>query len=370
MWEYYNPVNVIFGSEKFNEIEHIISNRKYILVTHPDDNFDTYREFFNNLSNKPLEIFDDVQPNPDYQDLISAGEKFSKIESQIDTVVALGGGSVMDTAKLLAAFKGENKYLNDFVRNKKSAYVQDPKKIIAIPTTSGTSSELTCWATVWDKEYKSKFSLADKSLYPEISVIDPKLMINKPKNLTISTGLDALSHSLESIWNVNSNPISTFHGIAGAQTVIDTLPKLVNDLKNIELRTLMAKACVHAGLAFSNTKTAIAHNISYPITINFNVPHGIACSFTLPTIMRSLIGQDEKTEKSLEKIYNVDLIESSKRLCETLRILEAPLNLNEIGIPKIEWDKYVEDAFQGERGKNFIGNKISFDKACSEMNFF
>ena len=149
-------------------------------------------------------------------------------------------------------------------------------------------------------------------------------MINKPKNLTISTGLDALSHSLESIWNVNSNPISTFHGIAGAQTVIDTLPKLVNDLKNIELRTLMAKACVHAGLAFSNTKTAIAHNISYPITINFNVPHGIACSFTLPTIMRSLIGQDEKTEKSLEKIYNVDLIESSKRLSETLRILEAP----------------------------------------------
>ena len=276
----------------------------------------------------------------------------------------------MDTAKLLAAFKGENKYLNDFVRNKKSAYVQNPKKIIAIPTTSGTSSELTCWATVWDKEYKSKFSLADRSLYPEISVIDPKLMINKPKNLTISTGLDSLSHSLESIWNVNSNPISTFHGIVGAQIVIDTLPKLANDLKNIELRTLMAKACVHAGLAFSNTKTAIAHNISYPITINFNVPHGIACSFTLPTIMRSLIGQDEKTEKSLEKIYNVDLIESSKRLSETLRILEAPLNLNEIGIPKIEWDKYVEDAFQGERGKNFIGNKISFDKACSEMNFF
>ncbi len=101
MWEYYNPVNVIFGSEKFNEIEHIISNRKYILVTHPDDNFDTYREFFNNLSNKPLEIFDDVQPNPDYQDLISAGEKFSKIESQIDTVVALGGGSVMDYLQLL-----------------------------------------------------------------------------------------------------------------------------------------------------------------------------------------------------------------------------------------------------------------------------
>ena len=370
MFKYFNPVDIIFGEDKFFELQKILENKKYVIVTHPEDIFKKHTEQFVDSKNPPLMVITEVQPNPDYVDILSLSNKFFFIAKEIDFILAIGGGSVIDTAKTLAAFKGEQVLLTDFIRNKKPAYIIDPIKIIAVPTTSGTSSELTCWATIWDKETKSKFSLAHKSLYPLKAIIDPALMLEKPKNLTIATGLDALSHSMESIWNINANPISAIHGISGSQLIIENLPLLVEDLQNIKLRSNVARACVHAGLAFSNTKTAIAHNISYPITLNKGVQHGIACSFSLPMILRSMEGINEEAESRLKKIFNDNLVNSASKLENILRKLNVPLNLNELAINKNEWEKIIKDAFMGERGKNFLGNEEAFNKASKSSNFF
>ena len=369
MWKYYNPVEIIFGVNKFNNLPSILNNKKYVIITHPENIFKKYSNTLANSNNPPLMIMTEVQPNPDYNDILSLIEKFSVVK-EVDCIVAIGGGSVTDTAKALAAFKENKKLLTDFVRNKKVPQVKQPIDIIAIPTTSGTSSELTCWATIWDKEMNSKLSLAHKDLYPKIAIVDPLIMLAKPKGLTISTGLDALSHSMESIWNINANPISAMHGITGAKMILENLPNLVNDLQNIDLRTNIAKACVHAGLAFSNTKTAISHNISYPITLQHGIQHGIACSFSLPFVMRSMKGINKEAEERLEKILNYDLNKSSTILLEFLRNLKIPINLNELKIAKQDWNIIITEAFEGERGKNFLGNKIAFDKACEEMKVF
>ena len=114
--------------------------------------FKKYSDELKSSSNPPLSIMTDVQPNPDYKDILELQNKFSSINESVDYILAIGGGSVTDTAKAIAAFKDKQEYLTDFVRNKKSPRVENPIKIIAIPTTSGTSSELTCWATIWDKE--------------------------------------------------------------------------------------------------------------------------------------------------------------------------------------------------------------------------
>ncbi|MBD1147320.1 phosphonoacetaldehyde reductase [Pelagibacterales bacterium SAG-MED31] len=369
MWKYYNPVDIVFGANKFNELSSILNNKKYVIVTHPEDIFKKYTDVLSGFHNPPQMIITEVQPNPDYNNILLLLEKFSAVK-EIDCIVAIGGGSVTDTAKALASFKDNKNLLTEFVRNKQAPQVEQPIDIIAIPTTSGTSSEFTCWATIWDKEMDSKLSLAHKDLYPKIAIIDPSIMLDKPKGLTISTGLDALSHSMESIWNINANPISAMHGIAGAKMILENLPKLVSDLQNLELRTNLAMACVHAGLAFSNTKTAIAHNISYPITIQHGIQHGIACSFSLPFVMRSMKGVNKVAEERLEKILNDDLDNSSIMLLEELRNLEIPLNLNELKIAKQDWDIIVSDAFEGERGKNFLGNKKAFNKACEELRVF
>tara|TARA_B100001173_G_C15866513_1_gene495321 strand:- start:284 stop:871 length:588 start_codon:yes stop_codon:yes gene_type:complete len=195
-------------------------------------------------------------------------------------------------------------------------------------------------------------------------------MADKPLGLTISTGLDALSHSMESIWNINANPISASHAIQASKLVLENLPLVAKDLKNVELRSNIALACVHAGLAFSNTKTAIAHNLSYPITLNYGIQHGIACSFTLPIITRSMMGIDGVAEDRLKLIFNDNLESASEKLAEFMRLLEVPLNLNEIKVPVQDWNNIVDDAFLGERGKNFIGNKEAFTSSSKLMGLY
>ena len=370
MWNYFNPVEIIFGENRFKEVHDALKNKNYIIITHPEEIFKKYSDELKSSSNPPLSIMTDVQPNPDYKDILELQNKFSSINESVDYILAIGGGSVTDTAKAIAAFKDKQEYLTDFVRNKKNPRVENPIKIIAIPTTSGTSSELTCWATIWDKEKNNKLSLAHKSLYAEKAIIDPSIMVDKPLGLTISTGLDALSHSMESIWNINANPVSASHAIQASKLVLENLPLLSKDLKNVELRSKIALACVHAGLAFSNTKTAIAHNLSYPVTLNYGIQHGIACSFTLPMITKSMVGIDSVAEERLKLIFNDNLENAADRLSEFMRSLEVPLNLNEIKVPVQEWNNIVDDAFLGERGKNFIGNKEAFISSAKSMGLY
>ena len=370
MWNYSNPVEIIFGEKKFQEVHSVLKDKSYIIITHPEKIFKKYSDTLSSSSNPPIAVLTDVRPNPDYKDILELQSKFSSIKKNVDYILAIGGGSVTDTAKAIAAFKENQNYLSDFVRNNKSPTVKNPIKIIAVPTTSGTSSELTCWATIWDKEKNNKLSLSHGLLYAEKAIIDPSIMVDKPLGLTISTGLDALSHAMESIWNVNANPISASHAIQASKLVLKNLPLLTKDLKNIQLRSNIARACVHAGLAFSNTKTAIAHNLSYPVTLNYGIQHGIACSFTLPIITRSMIGVNEQAEERLRLIFNNNLDKASLELSEFMRNLEVPLNLNEIKVPVQEWNNIVDDAFLGERGKNFIGNKEAFISSAKTMGLY
>jgi alcohol dehydrogenase class IV len=188
-------------------------------------------------------------------------------------------------------------------------------------------------------------------------LVDPLLMVEKPRQLTISTGLDALSHALESLWNVNVNPVSASYAVAAAREILATLPPLVASLRDVALRTRMAKAALFAGLAFSNTKTAIAHSISYPLTLEYGVQHGIACSFTLPAVMRSVIGCGGLCEESLRSIFGSDLHAGARQLERTIEDLGVSTQPSGYGVNPHAWARIVDDALGGERGRNFIGSR-------------
>jgi alcohol dehydrogenase len=272
-------------------------------------------------------------------------------------IVALGGGSVIDTAKVLAAAGDDFARVQDYVEGRRGADVLQHMPIIAVPTTSGTGSEVTSWATVWDTDNKRKFSLARPNLYPESAIVDPLLMRGVPRGLTIATGLDALSHALESIWNVNSNPVSSNHAVFAASEALECLPLLADDLANVALRAKMARASTFAGLAFSNTKTALAHSLSYHLTLHHGVVHGIACSFTLPAVMRSVIGKNEDCDAALTRIFGPDLQQGANRLAAMLGRLGVSTRASDYGVTHDEWLGVIEDALLGERGRNFIGTR-------------
>jgi phosphonate metabolism-associated iron-containing alcohol dehydrogenase len=233
-----------------------------------------------------------------------------------------------------------------------------------VPTTAGTGSEVTCWATVWDTHSGKKYSLSRPSLYPKHAVVDPTLMLGKPRQLTISTGLDALSHALESLWNVHVNPISTHHAVVAAREILNVLPQLIEDLQNVELRSRMAAAALSAGLAFSNTRTAIAHSISYPVTLHHGVVHGIACSFTLPMILRSVSGVGGLTGGGLRQIFGADLETGAARLERFLSDLDVSTDFRSYGVAPDTWAGLMLEAFDGERGQNFIGTRQAMLQAA------
>ena len=283
-WHFFNPVKVHYGRGKLSEIASLCGEaQRLLLVTSPGflkrGVVDRVQAL---LKGKKVEVLSDVEENPSLKYI----EKVYPLAEGKDRIIGLGGGSVMDTAKCLSVRYADFSQMRDQIVDKKEiSYRRIP--FISIPTTSGTGSEVTPWATVWDKELKRKHSLALKDLWSCDALVDPELTRTMPRDLTVATGLDVLSHALETFWNRNHNPVSSTLAAQAVKLCLEALVPLTRDKDNMDLRDSMARASLLAGLAFSNTQTALAHSISYFLTMHHNIPHGIACGFSLPRLVRA-----------------------------------------------------------------------------------
>jgi phosphonate metabolism-associated iron-containing alcohol dehydrogenase len=313
------------------------------------------------LGDRLVYIVEDVQPNPDVAQLRSTYERFWQEAGDCHAVLAVGGGSAIDTAKALivGTESGSFDELLTLLAAGKPFVPARCKQLIAAPTTAGTGSEVTPWATIWDTENQKKYSLHLDCTWPKVAIIDPKLMLTVPAGVTVSTGLDALSHALESIWNINANPISDTFAISAIEDILECLPLLRRDLTSKELRSRMALAALKAGMAFSNTKTALAHSISYEMTLRHGLPHGIACSFTLPLVLGLAWGHDEARDRILQRVFGNDLAEAQAQLRDFLHSLDVKTEFADYGITAKEAEEMINFAMQGARGKNFIGAKAA-----------
>lgn len=351
-FNYHNPVNIEFGIDKLEIIDKLIGDRNALLITTKGSTNRGVAFRIKSCSSNIENTINIAKPNPTFKDL---GDLCGLIQDRsYDVIIALGGGSVIDSAKVISLCNGKRDFtsIEDIIRNnKKSCY--NLKPIIAIPTTAGSGSEVTPWATIWDTEEKNKYSLHLSNLWSESCICDPRITVSMPRDLTIQTALDALSHSLEAIWNKNANPISTIYAITSAKGIIDALPDLIYDLNNIELRKRVMFSALCAGLAFSNTQTAIAHALSYYITIHKNIPHGIACSFSLPSIIDSIIGKNHEIDTTIKAIFG-DL--SSNKLRDIYLHIGISTNIFDYNVEGEDFiliDKFLK---KNLRASNYIGD--------------
>jgi alcohol dehydrogenase len=365
-WHYRNPVQIEFGLGASQCLGEKIQDRPYCLLTYGDHPyFDELSQTIIETAGQPAVIFREVEPEPGFAGLHKASVALSQSPVPPKVIVAVGGGSAIDTAKVLSATGNDSARLQRYLEGR---FLDDNSQclpIIAVPTTAGTGSEVTSWATVWDKTNKAKYSLSLPRLYPEHAVIDPQLTRSLPRPLTLSTGLDALSHALESIWNVNANPVSSNYAVSAARTLIEYLPRVLEYPDDIELRARIAQASVFAGLAFSNTKTAIAHSLSYHLTLHCGTAHGIACSFSLPAILRSVIGENPICDETLSLIFGADLSRGADELENFLHQLGVSTRASDYGLSGDIWVTVIDAAFTGERGRNFIGCREAVLKAVA-----
>ncbi|MEN5387964.1 phosphonoacetaldehyde reductase [Aliarcobacter skirrowii] len=350
-FSYHMPTKIVFGVNELENISKYINGRKTLLITSQGFVKRGLVDRLKSLSDNIIDVFTDVKSHPEFKDLELAYEAIHKNEFEL--ILAIGGGSVLDASKYFSVYDDSKKasFVTDIIKGKLAKKKYQTIPIMAVPTTAGTGSEITPWATIWDMEEKKKYSLHLPELFSQIALYDPSLTISVPKDITIQTGLDTLSHALESIWNKNANPITINYAIKSAKIIMKYLPLLVNDLQNLEYRTEILKACMYAGLAFSNTQTAIAHAMSYYITVNKGIPHGIACSFTLPMIIDSAIGKYDFIDNALEEIFG-EL--NSNSLREMLRKLVISTDFDDYGINKEEFNNLKSSLKSNQRAGNSL----------------
>jgi phosphonate metabolism-associated iron-containing alcohol dehydrogenase len=345
------PTKIIYGRDSLKDIDIYVNHRKALLITSPGfvkrGLVDEIVAYTNNI----VEVISNIKSHPEFIDI----EKIYRqaYQNQFELIIAVGGGSVMDVAKFISVHNTNKDYqfVEDLTKEKipKKDYKIIP--IISIPTTAGTGSEVTPYSTIWDMQEKQKYSLNLPDLFSEVAIYDPVLTLTVPKDITIQTGLDALSHSLESIWNKNASPITVNYAIKSAKLINDNLVKLSNDLDDLEYRDNIMQACMYAGLAFSNTQTAIAHAMSYYITTHKNIDHGIACSFTLPMLIDNIIGQYDFIDDALKEVFG-EL--SSNKLRDLLRELGVSTEFKDYNIDSIDLKKISTLLENNQRAGNSL----------------
>ena len=230
------------------------------------------------------EIFDDVKPNPTVSN-VKAGIEACK-NAAADFIVAIGGGSSMDTAKGIGIVVN-NPEFSDIVSLEG---VADTKKkslpIIALPTTAGTAAETTINYVIIDESRQAKMVCVDPNDIPAVAIIDAELMYSLPKSLTAATGMDAMTHAIEGLITKAAWEMSDMFELKAIEMIYKYLPIAVNDPTNPEGRNGMAVAQYIAGMAFSNVGLGVDHGMAHPLSALFDVPHGVACAMLLPTVMR------------------------------------------------------------------------------------
>lgn len=367
-FKYYNPVKIDFGIGALDRLPQWVGNQRALLIT--SNGFEERGVVASVKANTPMinQVINNIQPNPTLNQLevLYKGLDFESF----DVIVALGGGSVIDIAKALSIYKEKqsdepfNLIENMLFEGYQSEEILY-KPIIAIPTTAGTGSEVTPWGTIWDDVNKKKYSIHTDKLWCEVAICDPILTLTLPKELTIQTGLDALSHSLESIWNVNASPLSLNYATTAIPKIVDVLPRLVNHLDDINLRSEMMLASLQAGLAFSNTQTAIAHAMSYYMTLHKGIPHGIAASITLPDIV-SVALTNVELKRNLQQCFGEKPVDELSNLFEALNVTT---NYMEYNLTDLDFSLIKESLSQTSRaGNSLIGSDRLFERLFNKTN--
>ena len=302
-------------------------------------------------ANIPYAEFDEVKPNPTVTN-VKMGIQALR-DAQADFIVAIGGGSAMDTAKGVGIVCN-NPEFEDIVSLEG---VADTKKktvpIIALPTTAGTAAETTINYVIIDEEKQKKMVCVDPNDIPCVAIVDAELMYSLPKSLTAATGMDAMTHAIEGLITKGAWELSDMFEIKAIEMIHRYLPIAVEEPTNPEGRNGMAVAQYVAGMAFSNVGLGVDHGMAHPLSALHDVPHGVACAMLLPTVMRwnapAALDKYVDIAKAVG-VYRDGMTreEAADAACDEIanlsRRVGIPAHLSELGITEKDIDALADQA--------------------------
>ena len=304
-----------------------------------------------------FELYSNIKPNPTIENVKSGVAAFKKAKA--DCIIAIGGGSSMDTAKAIGIIIANPKFAN--VRSLEGvAPTKNPSvPILAVPTTAGTAAEVTINYVITDVEKNRKFVCVDPHDIPVVAFIDPDMMSSMPKGLTAATGMDALTHAIEGYITKGAAPITDMLHIAAIKMIAENLRAAVkNDPKG---REGMALGQYVAGMGFSNVGLGIVHAMAHPLSAFYDTPHGVACAIMLPIGMKYNAKFSGTKYRDIAIAMGVKGVEKMNQTQYRKAAIEAVEKLSEdVGIPKTV-------AALKEKDIDFLA-KSAFADACRPGN--
>lgn len=316
------------------------------------------------------EIFSEVEPDPSIETVMKGAEMMQQFEP--DVIIALGGGSPMDAAKGMwlyyehpdTDFKGlKQKFLDIRKRVFKYPQLGRMAQFVAIPTTSGTGSEVTSFSVITDKKNSIKYPLADYELTPDVAIVDPQYVMTVPKHVTADTGMDVLTHAIESYVSNMANDYTDGLAMKAIQLVFEYLPIAYHDGSNELAREKMHNASTIAGMAFANAFLGINHSLAHKIGAEFHIAHGRANTILLPHVIKYNATKPTKfsafpkyeyyiADKRYAEIAKALGLPASsteegveslvKAIVQLARELDIPMSIKDCGISQKEFDRKVE----------------------------
>lgn len=280
------PTRIEYGLNNFLNLGNYVKGfgNKALIVSYKDKSLSSYIIECQKMLEKEgigSALFEEVETNPTFH-VINQGSSFA-IHEKCNMVIGLGGGSAIDVAKTIAVAAVEKVDIWDIVEGKEIS--TKPLPMIAIPTTSGTGSEVTQYAVISNNEKKRKEGIGKKEFYPTLSIVDPLLTTGMPPKLTAAVGLDALTHAIEGYTTKFTNPITDALAELAIQLAGQSLRKAVYEGKDINARSDMMLSSMLAGMVITHTDTSLAHVIGEAMGAVFNIHHGLGVALTLPAVM-------------------------------------------------------------------------------------
>ncbi|MCR5784574.1 MAG: iron-containing alcohol dehydrogenase [Eubacterium sp.] len=349
-FEFNSPVKIVSGAGECRNIGKWVKSfgaKKVLIISGRSV---SKSEYFKSMTEKmkdentEFDIFTDTVPEPPMEIVDELADMVR--EKDYDLVIAVGGGSPMDTAKAVCMLKNNEGKIKDYLFGGDKTPKNPSVSLICIPTTAGSGSEVSCASVIEDTTANIKLSCTHPNLYPKLAILDPLIQLDMPKSVTAGTGMDAMTHAIESYTSKNASIMSAMYSRRAIELIAEHLPIVINDPNNIDSRMHMAIASTMAAVAFANGGLGAVHGISQATGGIAHTPHGITNAILLPKVMKyNCMGNTEKFA-DIAKILGADTDNmTTKEAAEEAAVLIAKMNA-EIGIPdKLSSLGVTEDMF-------------------------
>ena len=359
MWFFFSP-NIVYGPDSLDFFENITGDKCFIVTDKLLKDLGYLKILTDVLDKcgKTYEVFDDVLPDPREEGVLKARELC--INYSPDIIIALGGGSVMDTAKTVwCLYEFPEFALDDIHAFRSDLYEMGKKaKMVAIPTTSGTGAETTFVTVIsrYDENIWKKYIYLHRGLIPTYAIVDPIFPTGMPPELTVDTAFDALSHSIEGLGSLWKNEFSNALALKAIELIFKYLPIVHKDGKNQEARDFLHQAATISGLSFGNGQVHIGHTLGHSWGSLYHTPHGRSVGIVMKYVTQFIMN-DPKSDGAI-KIYAklakqlgwAPWSEDDKKaanvvidkLVELSREVNFPMSLKETGVSKEDFEKGVD----------------------------